>query len=111
MGELETELSVCRALYERRLRTFKRVKHHLSTLDRSSSDWASGDVALKIAEAELCSAKDQLEVVFNQIKAVKSGNPNVANIADAAQNRSMERDHFSDALNRIDPKDRLQLAK
>ena len=107
MGELETELSVSRALYERRLRTFKRVKHHLSTLDRSSPDWASGEVALKIAEAELCSAKDQLEVVFEQIRAAKSGNPNVTDITEAAH----KRDHFSEALDRMDPKQRLQLAK
>lgn len=107
MGELETELSVSRALYERRLRTFKRVKHHLSTLDHSSPDWASGEVALKIAEAELSSAKDQLEVVFEQIRSAKTGSTGVTNIAEAAQ----KRDHFSEALDRMDPKYRLKLAK
>ncbi|MCB1757176.1 MAG: hypothetical protein KDJ38_16760 [Gammaproteobacteria bacterium] len=111
MDGLEVELKVVRALYERRLRTLKRVHHHLKTLNRTDREWAAGEVSKKIAEAELASAKEQLDALFVRIRELKRPDTTDSTVIPHTLPSSAERDRFSEALNRTDPSTRLQLAK
>lgn len=111
MSELETEMAVVRNLYERRFRTLKRVQRRLKSLDKNSPDWSSGELALKIAESELASARRKLKRLVAQARAAnKTEAPLVTLNRVTKRPRVRERDHFIDALKRLDPKDRLLLS-
>ncbi len=102
MVSFETELKVARGLFEKRLKTLKRIRHHIQHLSESSDEYSAGEVALKIAEAELDSARQQLD---NTIQAIRQGaNPQ-------STPSTEDRDHFSEALDRVDPKSRLKLGR
>lgn len=109
MVDFETELKIARELFEKRLKTFKRIKFHLRRLSKSSDEYSAGEVALKVAETELNIACHQLERTIQIIRQRSDNNIN----PQESNNKSIadERDHFSEALDRIDPKYRLQLGR
>jgi hypothetical protein len=112
MGKLTLELTVARQLYERRLRTMRRVKHHVSSLPATAEGRARSEVALRIAKAELKSAKEQLDRIFSKVRQRKSEEVSVAPVDQMATPHAVnDRDFFSEALNRTDPTRRLQLSK
>ncbi|MDO6460116.1 hypothetical protein Q4485_05375 [Granulosicoccaceae sp. 1_MG-2023] len=103
MGSLSLELDVARKLYERRLRTLKRIRHHVNAMPATAQGRASAKVAMKLAKAELRSAREQLDSVFEKVRR-QSQHPVVTPPV-------LERDLFSEALSRTDPDRRLQLGK
>ncbi len=111
MGELEKELKSAHAVFYKRMKTRKKIKHHLKTLEQSNPEWASGEVALKVADAELASAKKHLVSVLTQIKEQASEGVKIHAIIETEKPIDVELDYFSVALDRIDPKQRLQLSK
>lgn len=109
MVDFETELKTARELFEKRLNTVKRIKYHLHRLLKTSDEHSAGEVALKVAESELNIAHQQLELTIQRIrKQPVAVNNERANIK---YSTNTERDHFSEALARVDPKTRLQLAR
>lgn len=109
MVNFETELKIARELFEKRLKTFKRIKHHLCHLSRPSDEYSAGEVALKVAEAELNTACQQLEKTIQAIRRQSESN---VKLREPDNNPAIDdRDHFSEALDRVDPKARLQLGR
>lgn len=108
MGKLSLELNVARKLYERRLRTLRRINHHVKSMPSSAEARSSAEVALKIAKAELRSAKHQLERVFDKVQRQSRSTSRQPSTIPATPER-IERDLFSEALNRTDPAQRLRL--
>lgn len=104
MVDFETELRITRELFEKRLKTVKRIKHLLRGHSKTSSEYAAGKVALKVAEAELHIAYQQLEGAIQRIPQQPDADTKLRNTTNS------ERDHFYEALARVDPKSRLQLA-
>ena len=104
MVDFETELKIARELFEKRLKTFKRIKHHIRGLSRSSDEYSAGEIALNIAKTELDIACHQLDNTIQTIRQRSNG-------AGTAPQTHEERDHFSEALDRVDPKSRLQLGR
>lgn len=110
MGHLSLELNVARKLYERRLRTLRRINHHLKSLPSTAEARASAEVALKIAKAELKSAKHQLDRVFVKVQR-QTQQPAAQNTAVPMLPERLDRDFFSEALSRTDPARRLRLVE
>ena len=110
MGKLSLELNVARKLYERRLRTLRRINHHVKSMPSSAEARSSAEVALKIAKAELRSAKQQLERVFDKVHRQSRSPASQPSAMPAVPERS-DRDLFSEALSRTDPARRLRLVE
>ncbi len=111
MNSLGKELKAVRTYYEQKLHTMKKVKHHLTVLQNNSEERMSGEIALRVAESGVDSAKEQLEAVLGKIRLQTIMQKRNTKTNPKATDSINDRDHFSEALAKIDPKHRLQLAK
>jgi hypothetical protein len=112
MSELASELNASRKRYNQKLNTLKKMKVELGSITKSDEQWPSGIAAYKAAKAEFNSSKMQMELLFDRIKQDHTEHKNISHIHPATASKRHEgMDHFSAALNRVDPQLRLQLFK
>ncbi len=114
MSKQDNELKIARIAYDKRLRSVQRIEYHLEriALSENDDDLESAAVALRIAQAEVVSSEHQLNVLVAEIREQNKKHSNVSILHTSAhQDNEYERDHFSEAVDLVDPQLRLQLAK
>ncbi len=115
MIELEQKLKAARNVFEKHRRTVHKIENYLKRLSRTDNEeeQRSATVALKIAKTKVTDSEQKLKSLIKQFRnqsEIQNSNVSVLGISESSSQIS-ERDHFSEALDRVDPSLRLQLAK